>query len=345
MQLEIRMTWPACRPIPISFGHIDCSQVKVISHSKATKTGDRITIDHAFGISNRVSDDDRYRITWDSPSPLDCCPPCGPRERFERTLVIVMESPHRDEYRNDCIDLPIGPAQGKTGHNIRDHLMSVLHSCQGVHNYLDQQTRVILANPIQFQTSLAAMIQPPGGSMRFRNATWGKIWKLTEIQDEFKFRLRSYRPDVVVNACTDKLKERIGIFLDQNFPCVQVYEAKHPAAWNKQGNRSLLLARPILAGSSQLTIANLDGATLTLTLPEGTTFAADVCESHFELVTDIPRVRVRTVSNVSSGDTTVRLTLGSISTRAVPGTLAVMVRKRALSPSRARTSNVLCVGP
>ena len=153
MGLTINVTWPEDLHFCVPTG---CSDMRIISERKATRNGSHIEIDGAFGRINRVCDDDIYRINCRSRSPLECCQPGAPHEQ---TLVILLESPHKYEYRLNCIDRPIAPAQGTTGRNIRDHLVGIVRNCQHISSNLDGETRIILANPIQRQTSLASIIR------------------------------------------------------------------------------------------------------------------------------------------------------------------------------------------
>ena len=268
MALKINVTWP--RHLPQVCISIDCRDLEPISR-KATRSGNHIVIDGAFGQGNRVCDDDRYRIDRQSNSPLECCD-C--LTAYEQTLVILLESPHKDEYFANCIDRPIAPALGTTGHNVQDYLMEVIHGCPDICQRLGQETtRIIIANPIQFQTSLAAIIRVPrqrGESneekkerekreKKIRDAVWKALWDLPAIRDEFRGRLERYHPDFIINACTHDLectsyyraqhdnkckmqcrKRKIRDFLKQKFPCAHIYAAAvHPVSWNDESRRGL----------------------------------------------------------------------------------------------------------
>ena len=215
---------------------------------------------------NRVCDDDRYRIRSQSNSPLVCCQRDA---AYRQTLVILLESPHKDEYFANCIDRPIAPALGMTGHNIQDYLMDVIHGCPNICQRLGHETtRVIIANPIQFQTSLAAIIRVPrqnGESKeakkkrqeknkKIRDAIWKALWDHKSLRSEFKGRLKRYHPDFIINACTHDLectsnnrpecsmqcrKRKICDFLKQRFTCAHIYAAAHPCSthWKRTGLR------------------------------------------------------------------------------------------------------------
>ena len=277
MALKINVTWPTnlgqvCVPI-------DCRDMQLIS-SKATRSGDHTVINGAFGWGNRVCDDDRYRIGSQSNSPLVCC---QRNAAHRQTLVILLESPHKDEYFANCIDRPIAPALGTTGHNVQDYLMEVIHSCPDICQRLGQETtRVIIANPIQFQTSLAAIIRVPRQrgerneekrkrekrerekrEKKIRDAVWKALWDLPAIRDEFRGRLERYHPDFIINACTHDLectnayrkrhcneckmqcrKRKIYDFLVENFPCAHIYAAAvHPVSWYDENRRGLELVQ------------------------------------------------------------------------------------------------------
>ena len=231
----------------------------IISKRKATRNGGHIEIDGAFGRINRVCDDDIYRINHRSSSPLECCQPvecCQPGAPYEQTLVILLESPHKSEYRLNCIDRPIAPAQGTTGRNIRDHLVRIVRDCRYIRDKLVRETRGILANPIQFQTSLVSVIRiPQKRGKKIRDDVWSVLWGYDQIQAEFKSRLDCYRPDFIINACTHDVgcnsrrrttngecneeckKRKIKQFIVENFPCAHIYSADHPSSihWQKRG--------------------------------------------------------------------------------------------------------------
>ena len=233
MTLKIDLNWPANSPqasIPI-----DCRNMKVVDDGRATKDCSDIEVCCAFGSANRVNDDDVYRITSTSESPLSRCAEGAP---YSQTLVIVLESPHKYEYRNYSIDQPIAPAQGSTGRCIRDYLMSVIRGCNHLFDRIDQQTRVLLSNPIQFQCSLISVIETPGkakGWQMIRDEVWMALWNRQEIRREFGERLASYGPDFIINACTESgagdRKDKITDFLAIKCPDAELYRTSHPSNW------------------------------------------------------------------------------------------------------------------
>ena len=219
---------------------------------------DHVVINHAFGVQNVVPDVDRYRFRLAegriSLRPHPVCtvsrrfnryydtPPEGPNACYSKTIVIVLESPHEDEYLHD-VSQPIAPAQGSTGSNIQGYLDCVLRKCSALCDELEaEETRVVLANPIQFQTSLASVIRWSDWHP-VRDAVWKDIWNLRAIRNEFGARLASYSPNIIINACTAGQKAQIRTFLADCFSNVRRYEAYHPSNWHWRNRRTLSRCR------------------------------------------------------------------------------------------------------
>ena len=248
MALKINVTWP--EPLPQVCIAMRCSGMAPIS-KRTTKDGVHITVDGAFGLSNRVCDEDRYRIGRESEGLLECCEPGAD---FEQTLVLLLESPHEHEYANNCVNRPLAPALGATGLNIRKHLMSVIGNCEHLYNRLasDVKVRVIVANPIQFQCSLVSVIKKKVPQWKKnRDAVWKALWSQQPILDEFRERLEGYRANFIVNACTHDVtcrsirrdpecqKRKVRDLLVRDFPNAHIYESPHPSSWWRSGNRRL----------------------------------------------------------------------------------------------------------
>ena len=251
MTLTLNVTWPVERVIPIQVG---CAEIGIVSGCHAIRANDNdIDIINAFGGNNRVHDVDRYRIRCHDGVQLNLEPPgddqgpegsnyqdIWPQGNFAHdTLVLILESPHKDEYRDDCIDSPIAPAQNNenhrriigTGIGIENHLLDIINLCPTLRcNMSINETRVVLCNPIQFQTSLVAVVSYPGWR-KIRDAVWKALWNMQEIKGEFEERLASYNPNYIVNACTSKLQKNVSNLLEQRFANNMKYETYHPSYW------------------------------------------------------------------------------------------------------------------
>ena len=233
MTLTLNMTWPVQQPMLVQ---VDCTGIEIISQHATCATGNDIVIDGAFGEDNRVQDLYKYRIRCRDDGQLELVAPHDNDQMERDTLVIILESPHKDEYLNNCIDDPGEPAAGVTGSRIGNHLLDIIGLCPDLLcNLSDGETRVILCNPIQFQTSLVAVINAPNWRI-VRDAVWKKLWNIQEIKNDFEERLEGHEPDYIINACTSHLQNKISEFLLQcnRFPDSKKYETHHPAAWHRR---------------------------------------------------------------------------------------------------------------
>lgn len=253
--------------------------------------GNRICISGLFGRENEVPDVDRYRIVRaeqtgarGDPSQPACAitvkdhqivnaAPIQPTVSGHRSpfvsmhpyvdrpvasdcalplLVIVLESPHRDEYGRSVKE-PIAPARGKTGSRIHKYLCDVLNSCAQMTRLLFDRApvRVAISNPIPFQTSAYAI---DGGRLdvsdRLRNFIWKALWSMEDdneskcFQEKFVAKLYCYNPIAIINACTSggNPKRRSEItrviqaptsFCGNRLRDIPLYETDHPSIWGR----------------------------------------------------------------------------------------------------------------
>jgi hypothetical protein len=108
-------------------------------------------------------------------------------------FLLILESPHTDEF--DKNGEPIGPANGPTGRNIREHIAKIFPNFSDYH--------LILMNAIPFQCSLGVATE------HFRDGVFAKAWGNNAIgKNFFKDRLKKLlkklqnKNVVIVNACT-----------------------------------------------------------------------------------------------------------------------------------------------
>ena len=274
MKLMLNLAYPQQQTLEVE-PKVDRSCVEVIDRHRATCTDECIiTIDNTFGEGNIVPDVDRYRIRRDGEGvvlrPHQQCTVAHCSNRYndvaavgsqgncDKTIVIVLESPHEDEYLRNA-GQPIAPAQGVTGRNLRRHLYKVLRSCCSLHCSLRAGTsRLILSNPVQFQASLVSVIDSGKQWHKIRNAVWRKLWNYRydttpqdcggqtasgsfPIRDCFKNRLARYSPNYIINACTSSFSTNVSDFLKSlHFPDMEgLYQVCHPSSWNSERNRQL----------------------------------------------------------------------------------------------------------
>ena len=298
MRLILNLTYPHQRVLAADLGNID---IGIVDERRAIRFCCGIII-NAFGEDNIVPDVDRYRIHGDdgrialhshsqrqvascsnrhndvvAEGPQENCDKTigicllwflrrcragRPQKNYDRTMVIILESPHKDEYLRN-VGQPIAPAQGSTGSNIQRWLDHVLRSCPALFRELSTvTTRVVLSNPVQFQASLASVIGSGSQWGNVRDAVWEVLWNSQPnatsqgcgeqttnpsypVRDCFKDRLRTYSPDYIINACTsaepimEDMKESVSSFLRRHFPNCKRYEVGHPSSWMNEKSRKL----------------------------------------------------------------------------------------------------------
>lgn len=135
-----------------------------------------------FSKALRVKHGDEIRITQEKLKEI--------REKGEKIILVVLESPHVDEYNQTCPVAP-APALGMTGKMLERHFI------ERINDYVSSdQYHVILSNAIEFQCSLGV------DTNIFRDRVWLNLWLCENLAEMFKARVKYYNPDIVVNLCT-----------------------------------------------------------------------------------------------------------------------------------------------
>jgi hypothetical protein len=170
------------------------------------------------------------------------------------SIVIILESPHKDEYDYDRNFKPLYPAMSEkmngTGKGIDDNLDGVLNDI-GVSRNADSP--VIICNPVQYQTSLDYLLDDgDGGGIdnEIRNSVWRLLFGFREIKEDFRLRIHDYDPQIILNACTSDLSHDVSAFLNEHFPRKRVVRLYHPSAggWSP-AKRTRLLDPPFRTDS------------------------------------------------------------------------------------------------
>lgn len=161
-----------------------------------------------------------------------------------KKIVILLESPHKSEYRSrEIYDrlMPIGPAQGASkldaGGAISNYLNDVIVyiNNNNNNNIKDGKYIIVISNPIQFQTSLGFIHKQPlqGNIKDLRDNVWKAIWDIKDIKDDFIYRIKKYNPCLIINSCTKNLKQDVEKEL--NNPSYNIIPISHPSYnWAKK---------------------------------------------------------------------------------------------------------------
>lgn len=224
-------------------------------HSKVSNynSTDLILDDDYFDKRSLVSDEARYTIEIKNNicSKLELLKDFKPIEENEN-IVLLLESPHRSEYRNIKIYnrlIPIGPAQGgsvkEAGGAIKNYINRIINYIilQNSINLNNGNYNFIIMNPIQFQTSLGS-IYTGRLQVGLRDKIWTNIWTIQDsngvyiLQKDFENRLKGYKPKLVINSCTYNLKGNVRNLLNNNFSS---YDMKHPANnWYNMAKQNII---------------------------------------------------------------------------------------------------------
>lgn len=156
----------------------------------------------------------------------------------KKYIVIVLESPHIDEFKDECA---LGPAYGKTGENINiylPHILKIAHDKSvlklevGIYD-------VILVNAIQYQCSMGIKTKI------YRDKVFQECWGQEETRTNFYERMKKIslaKEVVIINCCTkgdNKVKNYELVERElRKFNSI-VYRCAHPSSWMSPRNRNI----------------------------------------------------------------------------------------------------------
>ncbi|AFA47990.1 hypothetical protein [Acetobacterium woodii] len=115
----------------------------------------------------------------------------------ERRIIIVLESPHVNEF--EIGGNPI-PAIGATGYALENKFSEIfdnyLKSKDSDIRFDDGYYHVFIMNAIEYQCSLGF------STSRYRDIVFKSLWEQNEIIDSFSSRLSKYNPIITISLCT-----------------------------------------------------------------------------------------------------------------------------------------------
>lgn len=147
-----------------------------------------------------------------------------PYENSNNGIVVVMESPHREEFKPQLI----APALGKTGEKIHKYLWKILND-----NSLldDTKSPVYLVNAVRYQCSLG-----------FDTSLYRDInFKGMFTEKDLIKRIKLCEPKIIIVACTFSTKAYVIECIKKEFDNTKfdVFQAsEHPSCW---GNNTSLI--------------------------------------------------------------------------------------------------------
>lgn len=161
-----------------------------------------VTVSGFFDDTKRVPDYIKYCISGIEAQSV--CDVVVDDQEPQNVFVLVLESPHKSEYNREGKGQR--PAMGTTGRNICRYLNCVLRQiAERCREDVEECQHVILANAIQYQTSLHGTHGGRYTRGNLKNAVLTIIWSDQYIQGDFLDRLEQYQPRTILNACTELL--------------------------------------------------------------------------------------------------------------------------------------------
>jgi hypothetical protein len=155
--------------------------------------------------------------------------PASDRPAGQAAVIMILESPHTNEFTGNP-----GPAKGRTGTRLREHLRDVLNAQQ-----LNRHA-LILINAIQHQCSLGAPTK------LYRDEMFRQTWRAFG-ENDFRQRLTDIcRPeDFLVNACTrgktnvpaEELRRMVEAVVLAVRPAGSDLRVNHPSTWHRSAAR------------------------------------------------------------------------------------------------------------
>lgn len=148
------------------------------------------------------------------------------------TIILILESPHKDEYDYFPKFTPKAPAQGVTGTQICEKFEQIINNHIDKLNLKESEYRIFIINPIPYQTSLFYCHQKKlvDNYKIIRDLVWEILWENGVFKDEFIELIKKINPQIIINACTKNLKNNIDEILNI-IGFDRKYHLNHPANW------------------------------------------------------------------------------------------------------------------
>ncbi|BBE30556.1 hypothetical protein OSSY52_06970 [Tepiditoga spiralis] len=156
---------------------------------------------------------------------------------IKNSIILLLESPHKDEYQKNNF-IPIAPAQGATGRAIekfKDRNSSKTLKYLTIEDLLKktniiEKSPILLVNPVQYQASLGSFTKKLNKNLR--NNLWKSLFN--ELKNDFISRITIYKPLLIINGCTNDLKDEVNNCINTN----KIINVPHPYNWSFGGIRN-----------------------------------------------------------------------------------------------------------
>lgn len=251
----------------------------VLQNYFSKNSNNSFTVKDAFFHPNKevpdvyIYDLRRYRGEWRLFSPnsshrntaplkectkINCSSECSPSPKKiakAKNILVILESPHDEEYDNNFN--PLQPANSSKGtgsnffNNFTKHILPILCNSLKIKLYQKKVYRICFVEPVPYQSSLHFIHKQDLNSNKNKsfNKLRNEVWKSLFVfcKDDFIKRIESYEPFIIINACTgekntDSLRKEVKEAIDEivkNNPKSKIaraykFRTNHPCAWKSQ---------------------------------------------------------------------------------------------------------------
>lgn len=154
--------------------------------------------------------------------------------KSKKFIVVIVESPHIEEFYGDCA---ISPLNGESGKRFCKYFVNCLQSNGKTSSYLKNGVKIAVINPVRHQASLG--ICPI--SETIKELVWEQMFKCEK--DYFVDLIKKFKKKniLVLNLCTEgsvvKMHDCISDIMHNEK--IRFYNEKHPITWNSKKKFSL----------------------------------------------------------------------------------------------------------
>ena len=148
---------------------------------------------------------------------------------LKKTVVIVLESPHKSEYHNN---IPQGPARGNTGKLFNNKINSLIQGSRIYPSINNGTYDVLFINSVQFQCSLGNRLTT-STNKNTRDKNWLDIFYNFNGSGDLSNRIMSLNPIAVINLCTmENVNLQLHVDRVLNSQNYNYTIGTHPCTWN-----------------------------------------------------------------------------------------------------------------
>lgn len=220
--------------------YFDGKSANKVAKSKSTIVNNNTINVNYFSKTDKVNDEKRGLLYYDNLNQTWVF--CGLQQKSVKNcynLVLLLESPHKDEY--DSCGNPLRPANGTTGTKIQKLFAKQVNNNNAKWKLEEGKIYCVwLVNAIQYQTSAFNQLNNQSNYNKqwrsVRNYIFKTLWKneqLFNLQADLTKRINTIKPKITINCVTGG-KSASGLRTMVNKSISQQWTTfcySHPSSW------------------------------------------------------------------------------------------------------------------